>query len=370
MSAIPATCHAVVLSGFGDASRLLFREIATPAIGRPDELLVRVHATGVNPIEWKMREGLGPVRFLGRFFGRRLLGDPMILGFDFSGVVAAAGPSAAGFRVGDEVFGMMPLGGAYSQYLVVRPSNRRTAIAHKPKGIPHERAGVVPFAAVVAYAGLVTYGRLGRGRGNHVARPGPRVLIVGASGGVGHLAVQMAKRGLGASLVVGVCSSRNSAFARRCGADEVIEHDRVGVAEIGPLHPEWHRSFDLLFDTIGVDAYYTLLAPQLLKRGGLFVTAALPPSRPGKAGEDVGLREGFALVARLAWRQAGGRYFMIPGLMGGLPTKDGFRDVVRWLEEGRLSAEVWKTFDLEQIREAQAASQTGAAVGKIAVVVR
>src|SRR4051812_23276177 len=177
MLAIPATCHAVVLSDFGDTSRLSFREIATPAIARPDEILVRVHATGVNPIEWKMREGLGPVRLLGRLFGRRLLGDPMVLGLDFSGVVAAVGSSVTGFQVGDEVFGMTPLGGAYSQYLVVRTSNPRTAMAHKPKGIPHERAGVVPFAAVVAYAGLVTYGRLGRGRGNRVARPGPRVLI-------------------------------------------------------------------------------------------------------------------------------------------------------------------------------------------------
>src|SRR5262245_54043217 len=193
MSAIPATCHAVVLSGFGDASHLNFREIATPVISRPDEILVRVHATGVNPIEWKMREGLGPFRFL----GRRLLGDPMILGLDFSGTVAAVGSSAAGFQVGDEVFGTVPLGGAYTQYLVVRPSNSRTAIAHKPNGIPHERAGVIPFAALVAYAGLVTYGRLGGARGNRAAPPGPRVLIVGASGGVGHLAVQMAKRGLG-----------------------------------------------------------------------------------------------------------------------------------------------------------------------------
>ena len=71
MSAVPATCHAVVLSGFGDASRLIFREVATPGIRRSDELLVRVHATGVNPIEWKMREGLGPIRLLGRLCGRR-----------------------------------------------------------------------------------------------------------------------------------------------------------------------------------------------------------------------------------------------------------------------------------------------------------
>ena len=78
----------------------------------------------------------------------------MILGLDFSGVVAAVGSSASGFQVGDEVLGRVPLGGAYAQYLVVRPSDSRTAIAHKPKGISHERAGVVPFAALVALPGL------------------------------------------------------------------------------------------------------------------------------------------------------------------------------------------------------------------------
>ncbi len=366
MTAVPPTCRAVVLSDFGDASMLTFTGIPTPALSRTDAMLVRVNATGVNPIEWKMREGLGPMRLL----GRRLLGAPMILGLDFSGVVAAAGPALKGFAVGDEVFGTVPWGGTYCEYVVVRPAGRRTAVARKPTAMSHERAGPAPFAALVAYAGLVTYGGLGRRSDGTSAGNGPRVLIVGASGGVGHLAVQMAKRCLGASQVVGVCSSRNAAFAQRCGADDVIEHDKIKVDEIARRHPRWVHAFDLMFDTIGVDSYYTRLAPHLLKREtGTFVTAALPPTRSGKAGEDVGVVDGLALAVRLGWRRLTGRYYLITGLLGGLPTKDGFQEIVRWMEEGKLEVARWKTFDLAHMREAHEASQTGRAVGKIVVVV-
>ncbi len=366
MSAVPSTCSAVILSDFGDTSMLTLAEIPTPALSRPDSMLVRVKATGVNPIEWKMREGLGPIRLL----GRQVLGNPMILGLDFSGVVAAVGPAVTGFKVGDEVFGTVPNGGTYAEYVVVRPADSRTAVARKPASLSHNIAGAAPFAGLVAYAGLVTYGGLQVRRTTASTGPGPRVFIIGASGGVGHLAVQMAKRCLGASYVVGVSSSRNAEFARRCGADEVVAHDNIQVDAIAGQHPDWMHSFDLIFDTIGVDSYYTTLAPQLLKRGtGRFVTAALPPSRPGKAGEDVGLLDGLSLAARLGWRRLTGRYSLITGLLGGLPTKDGFQDIVRWMDEGKLGVEVWKQFDLAHMREAHEASQTGRAVGKIAIEV-
>ena len=157
---------------------------------------------------------------------------------------------------------------------------------------------------------------------------------------------------------------------RRCGADEVVEYDKIKMEAIAGRHPSWVHSFDLIFDTIGVDSYYTTLAPQLLKCvTGTFVTAALPPSRPGKVGEDVGFFDGLALAVRLGWRKLTGRYYLIMGLLGGLPTKDGFLDIVRWMEEGKLGVEVWKRFDLAHMREAHEASQTGRAVGKIVVVV-
>lgn len=365
MTSIPATCCAVVLSNFGDASQLRLNIIPTPRLRQPDEMLVRIKATGVNPIEWKMREGFAGIHML----GHRVFGNPMILGLDFAGDVVEVGPAATTFQVGDAVFGALPWGGAYSEYVVVRPSDPRIAVAHIPAGLSYEAVGAAPFTALVAYAGLVSYGGLPVPQISDAPSSEPRVLVVGASGGVGHLAVQMAKRALNASLVVGVCSSRNSAFAHQCGADVVIEHDKTSMGDIVRSHPHWAHSFDLLFDTIGIDDYYITLAPRLLKPTGRFVSAALPPSRPNKAGEDVGVLDGLNLVVRLGWRHLGGRYKFVLGLFGGLPTKEGFCNIVRWMDEGKLRASEWKRFDLAHIRDAHQASQTGTVVGKIVVTV-
>lgn len=196
---------------------------------------------------------------------------------------------------------------------------------------------------------------------------GARVLIVGASGGVGHLAIQMAKRGLHAACVVGVSSAKNASFVESLGADEVIPHDCVPVEAIPERYPEWERSFDLIFDAVGIDTYYRTVAPRLLKRTGRFVTAALPQTAPGRAGEDVDLLSGIALIGRLAARRIRGRYSLITGLIGGLPSKSGFAQIVAWVAEGKLVPHLAATYDLERIAEAHAAIETGRTVGKIAV---
>lgn len=142
------------------------------------------------------------------------------------------------------------------------------------------------------------------------------------------------------------------------------------IEEILKLHPEWLNSFDLIYDCAGTDSYYTLLAPKLLKPdAGRFVTAVLPASAPGKAGEDVGFIDGIKLAAKIFWRWLTGNYFLITGLFGGLPTKDGFKEIVKWMEEGKLVVKVWKTYTLTQMREAHQASETGRTIGKIAVIV-
>jgi len=125
-----------VLSDFGEASNLSICELPMPSF-RSDEMLVRVKATSVNPIEWKMRRGLG----LPRPIWRRLIGRPMVLGIDFSGTVAAVGSEIAGYRVGDDVMGAFRLWGADAEYVVVRPGSRNTAIALKPPSVPHVEAG-------------------------------------------------------------------------------------------------------------------------------------------------------------------------------------------------------------------------------------
>ena len=199
-STYPASRRAAVLSDFGEAHNFSVREVPTPPL-RSDEMLVRVRATSVNPIEWKMRRAFE----LPKALWRLLLGRPIILGIDFSGTVAAVGPEVDGYRVGDDVMGALRLCGADAEYVVVRPGDRHTAVALKPPSVSYAEAAAVSFAGLVALAGMTTYGAL-------TTKESSRVLIIGASGGVGHLAIQIAKRGLGAAFVVGVCSSKNEEF--------------------------------------------------------------------------------------------------------------------------------------------------------------
>jgi NADPH:quinone reductase-like Zn-dependent oxidoreductase len=290
-SIYPASRRAAVLGDFGEANNFSIREVPTPAL-RPDEMLVRVKATSVNPIEWKMRRGLG----LPKAIWRLLIGRPMILGIDFSGTVVAAGPKVDGYRIGDDVMGAFRFSGAAAEFAVVRPSDRYTAVALKPPSVSYAEAGALPFAGLVALAGMTTHGGL-------AAKGNSRVLVIGASGGVGHLAIQIAKRGMGAAVVVGVCSSKNEEFARACGADDVVAYDRTPLESITSAHPEWEGSFDLIFDAVGLDKAWTDLAPRLLSRKGRFVGAALPQLADGRAGEDAGLAEVWQIS--LVWRFVG-----------------------------------------------------------------
>lgn len=355
---VPPISNAIVLEDFGGSDQLHMEEVPTPLPAHSSEMLVRIHATSVNPIEWKMREGFG----LPRFAWRRALGARPILGLDFAGTVVDA--QGTSFARGDAVMGALPLHGAYAEYVVVRPSDPRTGVARKPAEVSFEEAALVPFAGLVAYAGLVIHGRM------RASVPGARVLIVGASGGVGHLAVQMARHALGAGLVVGVCSSRNAEFARACGAHEVITHDKVRVADIADRYPQWANSFDLIFDTIGIDTYYSKLARRLLKPTGRFVTAALPQSADGRPGEDVDLIGGLVMGTKLLWRHATGRYRLITGLLGGLPSHEGVSAMAQWLKEGKLCPHQSASFPLSQIAEAHRLSETGKTVGKISIRVQ
>jgi len=358
-STYPTSRRAAVLSDFGDASNLSVRDVPVPAL-RPDEMLLRVKATSVNPIECKMRHGMKlpfppPV-------WRLLLGRPMILGIDFAGTVVAAGPDVKGYGVGDDVMGAFRFAGADAEYAVLRPDDRYTAVAPKPSSVSFAEAGAVSFAGLVALAGLTTHGALA-GKANS------RVLVIGASGGVGHLAIQIAKRCLGAALVAGVCSSRNADFARACGADEVVPYDRTPIETIADAYPTWAGTFDLILDTVGIDRAWTVLAPRLLAKDGRFVAAALPQSADGRAGEDAGLVEGMATGVRLALRRMGGRYRFIYGFMGDLPCKQGYASLVQWIAEGKVAVKLAASYTLDQLAEAHRASETGRTIGKISVVI-
>ena len=238
---------AVSIYYYGGPSVLAYEDAPRPDPG-PAEVLVRVHAAGVNPVDWKIREG-----HLKEILHQTL---PLVLGWDVSGVVEALGAGVTRFRVGDEVFSRPDIDrhGAYAEFIVMR----ETEVALKPKSVDHVHAAALPLAGLTAWQSLFDAAALTAGQ---------RVLIHAAAGGVGSLAVQLAK-GKGAH-VIGTASAKNHELVRALGADQVVDHERERFeAVVGPV--------DVVFDTMGGDTQAR--SWQVLKRGGILVSIVSPPS--------------------------------------------------------------------------------------------
>ncbi|MEU2281649.1 NADP-dependent oxidoreductase [Streptomyces sp. NPDC013178] len=281
------------------------------------EILVRVHAAGVNPLDWKTRAA-------GLFLGH----PPFILGWDVSGVVEAVGMGVTLFRPGDEVFGMPRLphqAGAYAEYLAA-PARH---FARKPAEIDHVCAAALPLASLTAWQALVDTADV---------QPGQRVLIHAAAGGFGHIAVQIAKT-LGAH-VIGTASGPKHAFLRRLGADEVIDYTTEAFEEAtGPV--------DVVIDPIGGD--YGPRSLQLLGSGSTLVSLPHPEEdRLASQAAERGIRSGFLLVE---------------------PDHAGLRAIGDLVRSGRLRAEVGTLLPLAEAAEAHKLGQTGHTTGKIVLTV-
>jgi NADPH:quinone reductase-like Zn-dependent oxidoreductase len=229
----------------GDPDVLQIEDVPKPE-PEDGQVLVRVHAAAVNPIDWKYRRGLAP---------RPL---PSILGSDISGSVESS--RAEEFAAGDDVFGFAA-SGAYAEYATASAA----AIVRKPDAISHEQAAAIPVAGLTAWQALFDHGGL---------EAGQTALIAGAAGGVGHLAVQFAKRA--GARVVGIGSSRNREFVLGLGADEFIDYTQQDVREAV-------SGVDFALDTVGGETTESLLA--VLRKGGILVTiAAAPPEDAGERG--------------------------------------------------------------------------------------
>jgi NADPH:quinone reductase-like Zn-dependent oxidoreductase len=218
------TMQAITYHCYGPPEVLQLQAIEKPAPA-DDQVLVKVHAAAVNPLDWHYMRGSPYIMRLGTGLGAP---KETRLGVDFAGTVEAVGSQVTRFKPGDEVFGGRT--GAFAEYVTVRESR---ALALKPANLSFEQAAAVPIAAITALQGLRDKGRL---------RPGQKVLINGASGGVGTFAVQIAKA-LGAE-VTGVCSSRNADMVRALGADHVIDYTRENFTESG-------QRYDLILDNVG-----------------------------------------------------------------------------------------------------------------------
>jgi NADPH:quinone reductase-like Zn-dependent oxidoreductase len=216
--------RAVMQRCYGQPGVLTVERVAKPAPNE-EQILVEVRAASVNPYEWHMTTGKPYILRLFKGVGAP---DSPRVGSDFAGVIAAVGPGVSRFKTGDEVFGGAH--GALAEYLVMREDGD---VALKPTELSFEQAAAIPIAAVTALQGLRDHGRIAAGQ---------KVLINGASGGVGTYAVQIAKA-FGAH-VTGVCSTRNVELVRSLGADRVIDYTQENFTEGA-------ERYDLIFDTAG-----------------------------------------------------------------------------------------------------------------------
>ncbi|MFG1664512.1 NADP-dependent oxidoreductase [Streptomyces sp. Y7] len=310
------TMRAISQDVLGGPEVLKEVQIERPA-PRPNEVLVRVRAAGVNPTDWKHRETGG---FLGE--------PPFVLGWDVSGVVEAVGIGVAAFRPGDEVFGMLPYPfghGSHAEY-VIAPVR---ALTHKPSSIGHTEAGALPLVSLTAWQALVEHSDV---------RPGQRVLIHAAAGGVGHVAVQIAKaRG---AHVIGTASAGKHEFLRSLGADEVIDYRETDFTEAV-------KDVDVVLDTLGGETSVRSL--RVLRPGGI-VVSILPVGSDefGAEAERLGVRAVRMLVDA---------------------DRADMRAIADLVEQGKLRPEIAGTFPLADAAEAHALGDTGRTTGKLVLTV-
>lgn len=254
---------AVCIYSYGGPGVLVYEDAPCPHPG-DGEVLVRVHAAGINPVDWKIREG-----HLKGMLHHTL---PLILGWDVSGVVEALGTNLSRLKLGDEVFSRPDLSrdGAYAEFIVIRESE----LALKPKSIDHIHAAALPLAGLTAWQTLFDAGGLAAGQ---------RVLIHAAAGGVGSLAVQLAK--WKEAYVIGTASMHNHDFLRKLGADQVVDYERERFEDVvGPV--------DVVLDTLGGDIQER--SWKVLKRGGILISIVSPPS--AETASAHGVRQVFAFI--------------------------------------------------------------------------
>ncbi len=310
---------AIILKGFGGVDQLLLTELPTPPATSEGTVLVQVKAISINPVDVKTREGKGVAGRLKPF-------DPIILGWDVSGVVRESNSPL--FKEGDEVFGMVNFPGhgkVYAEY-VTAPAAHLTL---KPASISHPAAAAATLSALTAWQALVNHGRL---------QPAKRILIHAAAGGVGHFAVQIAKF-LGA-YVIGTSSKENRTFVLGLGADEHIDY------KVRPFE-ELVRDVDFVLDTIGGENIERSI--KITNNGGTIVSI---PSGLNEGVKGLAKSKGINLLSFLV--ESNGKE------MGYL---------ARLLEEGTMRSEVSKLFPFEQMAAAHLQVESGKTRGKTIVTV-
>lgn len=309
------TIKAVRIHAYGGPEQLVYADAPKPEPAA-DELLVRVHAASINPVDWKVRQG-----YLKDFIPYQL---PMIPGWDVSGVVEAVGSAVTDFKVGDEIYSRPDLArdGSYAEYMVLRASEA----AYKPQSIDHLHAAAVPLTGLTAWHSLFEAGKL---------EAGQKVLIHAAAGGVGTLAVQLAKwKG---AHVIGTASARNRDFLQQLGVDEFIDYTSTKFEDVA-------RDVDLVFDTIGDDTQER--SWQVLKPGGILVSVISPPSQ--ETADKHGVRQAYVFIQ---------------------PNAAWLTEIAGLIDAGAIKPIVETVLPLSEARKAHELSASGHTRGKIVLQV-
>jgi NADPH:quinone reductase-like Zn-dependent oxidoreductase len=305
------TMKAVCIYSYGGPNVLKYEDAPRPH-PRTGEVLVRIHAAGVNPIDWKIREG-----HLKEMLHHTL---PLILGWDVSGVIETLGPDVKRLKLGDEIFSRPDLSrdGAYAEFIVIKESE----VALKPYAIDHVHAAALPLSGLTAWQALFDAGGLTAGQ---------RVLIHGGAGGVGHLAVQLAKwKG---AHVIATASSENHDFLRKLGADQIIDYKTVRFEDaVEPV--------DIVFDTQGGEIQER--SWKTLKPGGILISIASPPS--AEIAKAQGVRQAFVFTA---------------------PNAAQLAEIAKLVDTDKLKVIVETILPLSDVTRAQELSERGHTRGKI-----
>ena len=312
---------ALAINEFGGRDKLQLMEFPVPEI-RPGEILVKVKAAGVNPVDWKMREG-----YLKDLFPHEF---PVILGWDAAGVVEKVGNGVTRFKKGDEIFAYCrkPIvhGGAYAEYIVLEEEHS----AIKPKNISCEEAASIPLAALTAYQSLFDAAKL---------QPEESILIHAAAGGVGGFGVQLAKDH--GSIVWGTASGHNKKYVQDLGASEIVDYTQEDFRQAIRSHcPD---GVDVVFDCVGGEVLQKSI--DIVKEGGRLISIVDDPT--GLARSDV--HKEFVFVA---------------------PNSAQLTELALMVEQGRLKTHLSQVFPFnqEEARKALELSESGHTRGKMVLV--
>jgi NADPH:quinone reductase-like Zn-dependent oxidoreductase len=301
---------AVTISQYGDQSVLTYANIDRPK-PKSDEILVRNYATAVNPVDWKIRNGLGEM------FGLQL---PIVLGCEIAGTIEEIGSEVRDFHPGDPVYGYVSLerNGGYAEYTIAKPDE----IAPKPESLDFDSAAAVAVGALTSWQGIFDAANLQKGQ---------RILITGASGGVGSMAVQLAKAK--GAFVIATASGKNEEFVRSLGADEFVDYTKEKFEERV-------RAVDVVYDTIGGDTLERSF--ETLRRGGVLITIVMPPSN--EMAEKYGIRA---------------------SMIGVEPSGRQLREINQLIVAGKLKPHIATVLPLSEVRRAHQLSESGRTRGKI-----